>query len=91
MSELDGYRDDIDAIDQELTTLFEKRLETVLKVGDYKKKQGLPILDASREAAVIERAVERLNNKAFQEEVSDFYKSLMAITRGTQQKLMDED
>ncbi|MCC5893942.1 MAG: chorismate mutase [Alkalibacterium sp.] len=91
MSELDGYRNDIDAIDQELTTLFEKRLETVLKVGEYKKRHDLPILDSSREKAVIEKNIDRLKNKAYQEEVSEFYKALMAITRGTQQKLMDEE
>lgn len=91
MSELDGYRKEIDAIDQELTALFEKRLDTVLKVGEYKKKHNLPILNSSREEAVIKKNTERLKNKAYQEELSDFYKALMTITKETQQKLMDED
>lgn len=91
MSELDGYRKEIDAIDQELTALFEKRLETVLKVGEYKKKQDLPILDSSREQAVIEKNTARLMNKAYEEELGKFYKALMTITKETQQKLMDEE
>lgn len=90
MSELDRYREDIDLIDQKLTTLFEKRMETVLKVGEYKKSHDLPILDAGREEAVIKKNIERLNNPAFKSELSDFYQALMAITKDTQQRLMDE-
>ncbi|UDE94561.1 chorismate mutase [Carnobacterium viridans] len=55
MNELEQYRKDIDEIDQELTRLFELRLNTVLKVGRYKKQRNLPVLDASREQAVIEK------------------------------------
>ncbi|PRY82318.1 chorismate mutase [Alkalibacterium olivapovliticus] len=91
MTELDKYRKEIDEIDQELTTLFEKRLETVLKVGEYKKTHDLPILDSSREEAVIQKNTERLNNKAYEQELSDFYKALMTITKETQQKLMTEE
>lgn len=91
MTELDNYRKEIDEIDQELTALFEKRLETVLKVGEYKKTHDLPILDSSREEAVILKNTERLNNKAYAQELSDFYKAIMTITKGTQQKLMDAE
>ncbi|TVP90319.1 chorismate mutase [Alkalibacterium sp.] len=91
MNELDQYRKEIDLIDQELTALFEKRLETVLKVGEYKIKHQLPILDTSREEAVIQKNIERLNNQAFKKEIADFYRSLMGITKETQERLMSED
>lgn len=90
MSELDQYRVEIDLIDQELTALFEKRLEAVLKVGEYKKTHQLPILDTSREEAVIRKNTERLSNPAFKKEVADFYRSLMDITKETQKRLMSE-
>lgn len=90
MNELDQCRKEIDQIDQELTALFEKRLEAVLKVGEYKKKHQLPILDASREEAVIQKNTERLNNPAFKKEIADFYRSLMGITKETQERLMRE-
>jgi monofunctional chorismate mutase len=90
MTELDQCREEIDLIDQQLTALFEKRMETVLKVGEYKKAHDLPILDAGREEAVIKKNIERLSNPAFHRELSDFYQTLMAITKETQQRLMDE-
>ena len=35
MTKLDEYRIEIDEIDRELVQLFEKRMETVLKVASY--------------------------------------------------------
>lgn len=87
MTELEQYRKDIDAIDQELTRLFELRLNTVLKVGDYKKQHDLPVLDASREQAVIEKNIGRLKDPRFEPEVTQFFQSMMDITKETQEKL----
>lgn len=87
MTELEQYRKDIDAIDQELTRLFELRLNTVLKVGDYKKQHDLPVLDASREQAVIEKNIGRLKDPRFEPEVTQFFRSMMDITKETQEKL----
>lgn len=88
MSDLEQYRDEIDAIDQELTRLFEARLKTVLKVGEYKKQHDLPVLDASREQKVIAKNVDRLEDKQFEEELTKFFQSMMDITKETQTKMM---
>ncbi|WP_208560705.1 chorismate mutase [Marinilactibacillus kalidii] len=90
MSELEQYRQEIDAIDQDLTRLFEARLKTVLKVGDYKKAHDVPVLDASREQKVIEKNVARLKDKQFEEELTKFFQSMMDITKETQTKMMDQ-
>ena len=37
MANLEDYRTEIDNIDKELTELFEKRMDVVLKVAQYKK------------------------------------------------------
>ncbi|MFL2097584.1 chorismate mutase [Marinilactibacillus psychrotolerans] len=88
MSELEQYRQGIDAIDQDLTRLFEARLKTVLKVGEYKKEHNLPVLDASREQEVIAKNVNRLEDKQFEEELTKFFQSMMDITKETQTKMM---
>lgn len=88
MSELETYRKEIDQIDTELTRLFEARMETVLKVGVYKKARNLPVFDASREQKVIEKNVARLKNKQFEQEITEFFQQMMDITKGTQQKMM---
>jgi monofunctional chorismate mutase len=90
MSELDNYRREIDQIDEQLTKLFEARMETVLKVGEYKKEHGIPVFDASREQKVIEKNVARLTNKRFERETAVFFQQMMDITKETQKKLLAE-
>lgn len=86
MSELEQYRLEIDAIDQELTRLVEKRFEVAKKVAAYKRAHDLPVLDASREDVVIARNQERLMNPGYAAEIADFYTALMAVSRGIQEK-----
>ena len=45
MDNLDDLRNKIDEIDANLVSLFEKRMETVLKVAEYKKVNGIAILN----------------------------------------------
>lgn len=86
MTELEQYRLEIDAIDQELTRLVEQRFEVAKKVAAYKLEHNLPVLDASREDVVIRRNQERLENKGYAPDIADFYTALMAISRGIQEK-----
>lgn len=91
MNELEQYRKEIDEIDQELTRLFELRLNTVLKVGVYKKQHDLPVLDATREKAVIERNINRLKDAQFEPQVTSFFQSIMTITKKTQTALLEQE
>ncbi|MDZ4965196.1 bifunctional chorismate mutase/prephenate dehydratase, partial [Clostridium perfringens] len=52
MNELDNYRKEIDTIDKELIALFEKRMDISAKLGDYKKKNSLPIFNGKRDEEV---------------------------------------
>ena len=42
-------REEIDTIDKELLELFKKRMECSIKVAEYKKENGVPIVNTSRE------------------------------------------
>lgn len=90
MNELEKYRLEIDAIDQELTRLVEKRFDVAKKVANYKISHDLPVLDASREEKVIQRNQERLNQLEYQNEIAEFYTQLMAISRSIQEKILNE-
>ena len=46
---LQDYRKEIDAIDDELVRLFGKRMDIAAKIADYKKENNLPILVPARE------------------------------------------
>ena len=53
MTELEQYRQEIDRIDGELVQLFLERMAVTGKVGEYKQRAGIPVLDAGREKQVI--------------------------------------
>ena len=55
MDALEQARAEIDAVDTQLAALFERRMAAVLQVVEYKRAHGLPIYDAARETAVLER------------------------------------
>ena len=48
--DLQNYREQIDAIDDQLLQLFKERMSLARQIALYKKAHNLPILDAAREA-----------------------------------------
>jgi chorismate mutase len=55
MAELGRCREEIERIDKEIITLLARRLDLGKRTGTLKRAAGLPILDPTREAAVIRR------------------------------------
>ena len=47
---LADYRKQLDRIDAEILQLFEERMNVVREIGIWKKQNGIPVLDAGREA-----------------------------------------
>ena len=47
--DLKDYRQEMDAIDEELVSLFVKRMNVAAQIADYKKENNLPIFMPSRE------------------------------------------
>ena len=68
MDALEQARAEIDTVDAQLAALFERRMAAVLQVAEYKRAHGLPIYDAAREAAVLEKAAARIQQ--MQEQVN---------------------
>jgi chorismate mutase len=55
LAELALCRGEIERIDNEIVALLAKRLSLGKRTGELKRLAGLPILDPTREAAVIRR------------------------------------
>lgn len=53
--ELEDLRRAIDDVDRRILSLVAERLRLVLSVGDVKRRAGLPVYDADRERAVLDR------------------------------------
>ena len=57
--ELKEYREQIDRIDAELVRLFQERMKVSAAIGQYKKENGLPVLDRSREREKLSALLDR--------------------------------
>ena len=80
----------IDQIDQQMVQLFEERMQVVAEVMAVKKAAGLPILDASREEAVVAKNTARLSDPALADYYERLIRQMMALSREYQAKLMEE-
>lgn len=79
-------RAEIDAIDQELVRLFERRMDAVTEIARIKKEHKLPILDQSREDRVLDKVRGLTENKAYEDSMEDLFRSLMTITKAFETK-----
>lgn len=89
MDRLEKAREIINRVDSEMARLFEERMAAAREVAAYKKEHGLPILDATREEAVIARNVARIGDESLKEYYVTFLKNLMAVSRSYQSLLLE--
>ena len=85
MDELAQLRKELDDIDKQLVSLFESRMEKVLKIGKYKRKNNIPILDSSREQTILNKNRDYLKDKNFIEPLEEFFQDIMRISKKIQE------
>ena len=69
---LEKERTEIDRLDREIVKLFEERTKMVEQVAEVKLANNKDILDAGREALVIEKVQEYLENPELKEELAGY-------------------
>ena len=84
--DLEAIRREIDEADGILINAFERRLDAVLKVAEYKKANNLPVRDHARELKVIAKAQQRLQNKKYAPAVADLMENIMAVARSMEEE-----
>ena len=87
--DLSECRNEIDKIDKELVELFEKRMNVAINVAKYKIENNIPIFNGVREAEVIEKNVNRLNNKEYSKLTEKFFTHLMELSRSLQADIIE--
>jgi chorismate mutase/prephenate dehydratase len=85
--QLEELRRRIDEIDRQLIPLFEERMDVSLRVGEVKIGENLPIQDAAREQAVVDRAAS-LASEGLRGEVSLLMRAILAFSRERQNSSM---
>lgn len=86
---LDDLRKQIDELDVELQRLFERRMALCDEVALEKKNTNASVLQSGREEDILKRAAER--SEGFADSSVEFFKNIMAISRGRQNKLLASD
>lgn len=81
MDELKELREEIDRIDRQMVALFERRMDVVCRVADYKRRNGMPILQSDREKVVLEKAKGLLRNKDYEQALESFMAHMMSLSR----------
>lgn len=89
MNLLEQARSIINEVDDEMARLFVRRMEAVAMVAEYKKANGLPILDEAREEQVIRNGSERVENDELRAYYINFIRNNMAISRSYQHRLVE--
>lgn len=72
--DIQELREQIDKIDDQLVTLFVRRMEVAAKIADYKKAHALPILDPAREQEKLQDVAEKAGN-----EMADYTRQLYTV------------
>lgn len=88
MPVLEEARREIDEIDAKMADLFERRMAAAARVAAFKQQNGLPVLDAGREAAVVEKNLARLQNAVLAPYYTDYIKGMMALSRQYQTQIL---
>lgn len=85
VAELERLRTEIDGVDRAIVDAFAERVRIARRIGDLKEEAGQPVLDPSREAAVVRRAAERARDAGLDAEgVREIFWRLVGMSRRTQ-------
>ena len=86
---LQEIRTEIDSIDEELVSLFIRRMNCAEQVAKYKMENNMPILDSSRERALLNK-ISDLSGEEFEEYTRTLYSTILSLSRSYQHKAMNE-
>lgn len=88
MSKLDAARKEINIVDAEMLKLFERRMQAVQMVAEYKKENNLPVFDASREQSIIEKNISMLSDKELEGYYKIFFEGVLNSSKEYQKDLI---
>ena len=85
---LEEARKIINRVDREMAALFVERMHASEMVAEHKRAHGLEVLDPAREAEVIRRNSELVDDPVIREYYVNFLKNTMAVSRSYQTRLI---
>ncbi len=89
--DLNKLRARIDEIDAQILKLYEERMDVVTAIGKYKTENNLPVYDASREDAKLEKVFADVRNEEYADGAAQLFITLMQASRELQEMHAGED
>jgi chorismate mutase len=83
--ELLALRHQIDDLDSQILGLVARRIEAVLSVGAFKRLRGMPVYDAERERAVLQRLMDQAPQGVDPQVVRRVFERIIDECRGIEQ------
>ncbi len=85
--ELKDYRKELDTIDDQMVGLFCRRMEIAGQIAEYKKQNGMPVLDSGREREKLAQVCGKVPQE-MENYTSVLYSSLFELSRSYQNQQM---
>ena len=89
INDINDIRKEIDEIDKELVDLYIRRMNCSARVAEYKREHGMPVLDASRERALLNK-ISELSGSEFEEYTRTLYSTILDLSRSYQHSKLGE-
>lgn len=83
--ELGKFRRQIDEVDGQILALLNSRAQIAEQIGDIKRAANLPVVELSRETAVVENMVSRNTGPLTDFSVAEIYRAIMLEMRRIQE------
>ncbi len=87
MESLEEARKKIDSIDDQMAALFKQRMDVAKEIGDYKQRNGLQVLNRTREREILNRMASAVGPE-LEGYSKVFYSTLFDLSRSRQRRLM---
>jgi prephenate dehydrogenase len=81
MDDLEQLRGEIEEVDRALLGALNRRLELVLRVNEYKRGTGTPLIDAEREATLVRELVDANAGPLSEAAVQAFFAAVLDVTK----------
>ena len=91
MTELEKCRVEIDEIDRKIIEFYEKRMNIVKKVTQYKIENSMPVLDSNRESKMLEKNLNLINELEFKKYYPSVLNGFLKASKDMQSELIDKN
>ncbi|MDR1760385.1 MAG: chorismate mutase [Fibrobacter sp.] len=79
--DISDWRNRIDALEDMLILLLNKRASYAVEIGKIKKEQKMPVLDPSREQIILDRVASKTEGPLSPEALRRIFKTIIEETR----------